>query len=208
MGRFLFLVNTPNPRPSYLDRLDGHRFDFVQQYELDRLDLAPFDGLVLTMHSDQIHLAENRARLGAYLDAGGAVIFNGHVVHPFLPELSIYRPVASCGRESYRIHRLADHRLFDGLGSDDLSFQCGVMGFYGRGWNPAPPDAVRLNGVGPDREPVDWLLERPSGGRLFVHAGNDMFSFLDRVAPQGRPALQSFFDWFVKEQADAAHGRN
>lgn len=206
-GRFLFLVNTPNPRPGWMSGLKRHRFDVVQQHELDRIDLDPFAALVLTIHSDQIHLAENAAKLDTYLDGGGAIVFNGHAITPFLPEVTTFEPVVVNGRESVRIHREADHALFRGVSSDDLSYQRGVMGFYGRGFNPPPPGAEIMNTIGPERRPVDWLVTRPSGGRLFVHAGNDLFSFLDRAGGGDGQALQNFFDWFV-ETDHAAPRRN
>jgi hypothetical protein len=197
-GRFLLLVNTPNERPAFLADLRRHRFDVVQQYELDRLDLDRFSGIVLTMHSDQVHLSENAAKLDAYLDGGGSVIFNGHVVQPFLPELTPFRPLADQTRKTLRINREAEHPLFGCVTSDDLSFQRGVMGFYGRGTNPPPAGAVVLNSAGPERAAVDWLLTRPTGGRLFVHTGDDLFSFLSRAGSERLSALQQFFDWFVE----------
>jgi hypothetical protein len=195
-GRFLYLKNTPSDPPSFTDGLGDMRFDVAQQYVLEQSDLAAYDALVLTMHSDQRHLMENSDRLGRYLNNGGAIVFNGHVAQSFLPVLSPFRPVTGTGIESLRIHREADHPLFQDVTSDHLSFQRGVAGFYGRGTNPPPPGALVLNSVGPDREPVDWLVERPGGGRLLVHAGNDLFVFLARAEPDGLSYLKRFFAYF------------
>jgi len=196
-GRFLYLENTPFDPPKFLADLPEYRFDIAQQYALGRADLFDYDAVILTMHADQRHLVEKGERLGAYLDGGGAIIFNGHVARPFLPELRPYVPVEQRGLESLRVHRMADHPLFDEVTGDHLSFQRGVAGFYSRGSNPPPPDALVLNGVGPDRAPADWLLERPGGGKLLVHAGNDLFVFLVRADPDGLTHIRRFFDYFA-----------
>ena len=44
-----------------------------------------------------------------------------------------------------------------------------------------PPGATVIHTVGRERLPVDWLLHRPSGGRLFVHSGNTIVPFLRRA---------------------------
>ena len=196
MGRFLFLMNTPSRPPGFLSALRDHRFDVAQQYALDRAELPRYDAVLLTMHSDQRHLAEQSNRLDAYLNSGGAIIFNGHVAHPFLPELTPYVPAGQRGLESLRIHREAEHPLFAGLTDDHLTFQRGVAGFYSRGTNPPPARALVLNSLGPERWPVDWLLERPGGGQLLVHAGNDLFSFLVSADPDGLSNVRRFFDYF------------
>ena len=196
-GRFLYLQNTPFDPPKFFDALPEHRFDVAPQYDLDRADLPSYDALLLTMHSDQRHLAEQGERLDAYLEEGGAIVFNGHVAYPFLPELTPYRPVEQKGLEGLLIHRMADHPLFAGVTGDHLSYQRGVAGFYSRGSNPPPPEALVLNGVGPHKAPVDWLVERPGGGKLLVHAGNDLFVFLVRADPDGLTHIRRFFDFFA-----------
>lgn len=196
MGRFLWLMNTPGAPPDFVHALAPHRFDVAQQYEMERADLAAYDGIVTGMHSDQRHLAGQGDRLQRYIEAGGALIFSGHVAHPFLPGLTPFRPVAQKGLESLRIHLETPHPLTEGLTSDDLTFQRSVAGFYGRGANPPPPDATILTSIGFDHVPVDWLQRRGKGW-LYVHCGNDLWSFYRRADPQGLSALHRVFDFFT-----------
>ncbi|PVB60176.1 hypothetical protein [Labrenzia sp. 011] len=197
MGKFLWLLNTPDGAPKYVDDIGGHTFDVAQQPVLESSDLPAYDGIVLTMHSDQKHLQSVSSRLESFLEGGGSVVFNGHVAHPFLTGLSPFRPIVQNGLESFRIHVEAGHALFDGLTSDDLTFQRGVAGFYSRGTNPPPEGATVLTTIGIDRAPVDWIA--PVGrGKLFVHTGNDLFSFLHRADPEGLSVLKQFFSHFER----------
>ncbi|WP_425051758.1 hypothetical protein [Psychromarinibacter sp. S121] len=196
MGRFLWLMNTPGAPPDFLHKLTEHRFDVVQQYEMDRAEFGDYDGIITGMHSDQRHLASLGDRLGAYIDAGGALIFSGHVSHPFLPGLTPFRPVEQKGLESLRIHLETPHPLTEGLTSDHLTFQRTVAGFYGRGGNPPPPGATVLASVGFDRVPVDWI-ERRGKGWLYVHCGNDLWAHYRRADPEGLGHLRRVFDFFA-----------
>ena len=42
---------------------------------------------------------------------------------------------------------------------------------------------VAINGVGPNRLPVDWEWTLPSGGKMFSHAGNDVGAGMPDVNP-------------------------
>lgn len=196
-GQFLFLKNTAGAMPPFYGKLDHHRVHIIQQYEADRLDWSLYDAIILTTHSDQHHLLELTDRFEAYLEMGGTVQFNGHVTQPFLPELTHFVPLPSRGKNDLIVHREANHPVFEGIDSNMLSFRKGVSGFYGRGMNPPPQNADIINSVGPDHWPLDWIASRPSGGRIFMHAGNDIWGFLLFGSPQNLPFVQHFFDWLA-----------
>jgi len=195
MARFLWLMNTAGGPPPFLGELSEHRFDAIPQYDLARADLAAYAAIVAGMHTDQRHLCEESARLKGYIEDGGALVFSGHVAHPFLPWLRPFRPAPQKGLESLRIHLEAAHPLTEGLNSDHLTFQRGVAGFYGRGSNPPPEDALVLTSVGDERMPVDWLAKRGKG-RLLVHCGNDLFAHWRRAEPASNRFLHQFFGFF------------
>jgi len=180
---------------------DGHRFHDVQQYEAERLDWQRYAAVLAPIHVDQRHLSEIAGKIEAYLEAGGTVLCNGHIVRPFLRELSPFVPLMRPKLSDLTIHRAAAHPLFDGVTSDALTRRKGVAGFYARGSNPAPDGALVLNTIGPDRLPVDWIATRPSGGRLFVHSGNDIWSFFGRDNAAGRAFAQRLFDWLAATAA-------
>lgn len=196
MTRFVWLQNTPAGIGDPFAGLGDVTVERRPQYAVSGFD--GYDGVIVPMHADQRHLQGLAPRLAAFIDAGGSVLVNGHVAHPFLPQLAPFVPLSGGGLDALRIHREADHPLFDGVPTDLLTFTRGVAGFYARGGNPAPADALVIHSVGTERLPVDWLLQRPSGGRLFVHSGNDIFAFLERAG-----VLARFLTWFGRHHAIA-----
>lgn len=197
-GKFLFVQNAWGDPPPALAMIRGHRFDVFQQYEIDRLDWSEYDAVYLSMSVDQIHLVEIAPKIEAYLDGGGALVVNGHVARPFLPELRRYEPMPRRGLAELRLRRENEHPMFEGVSAETLTLRRGVAGFYGRGSNPPPEGALVIHSVGPDRVAVDWLWERPGGGRIFAHAGVELLAVLMLEGPeQGLPALQRIFDWLA-----------
>jgi len=204
MGRFLYLQNNAGEGPVLLKTLRGHRLDIVQQYESDRLDWSPYQIVMVSMFADQIHLREIRGKIAAYLGIGGTLIVNGHIGHPFLPELTRYEPMEKRGLAELVVHRETQHPAFGDIDTARMYKRNGVAGFYGRGSNPPPRGAQVLHTVGPDHVPVDWIYDRPEGGRIFVHSGVELWMFL--AGDMGKPPsyLQQFFDWFSETSEIAA----
>ncbi|MEM8608723.1 MAG: hypothetical protein AAGF92_16585 [Myxococcota bacterium] len=179
MVRWLWFHNTPSPPPAAFSKLT--RVQVVARPQYESPDFDGFDGIIVPMHADQRHLSGLSSRLDRFVDDGGAILVNGHVAHPFLPELERFVPVVNRDLEGLTLHRELDHPLFAGVPVETLTFNKGVAGFYGRGGNPAPPEATVIHTVGRERLPVDWVLRRPSGGRLFVHSGNTIVASLRRA---------------------------
>lgn len=196
MIRFLWLRNTPPGGDDVFAGLDGVVVERRAQYAVTGFD--GYDGVIVPMHADQRHLQGLTPQLEAFIAAGGSVLVNGHVAHPFLPQLAPFVPLARSGLADLRVRRASDHPLFAGVPTDMLTFTRGVAGFYGRGGNPAPDAAIVIHTVGAERLAVDWLLETASGGRLFVHAGNDIFVFLKRAG-----VLARFLTWFGRQHGIA-----
>ena len=203
-GRFLYLQNDAGPGPLLLKSLKGHHLDIVQQYEAERIDWETYQIVMVSMFADQVHLGEISGKLSRYLNGGGTLIINGHIVRPFLPELSRYVAMKKRGLAELVIHREADHPAFGNIDTERMYRRNGVAGFYGRGSNPPPAGAQVLHSVGPDHMPVDWIYDRPEGGRIFVHSGVELWMFL--AGDMGRPPsyLQQFFDWFSDTSEMAA----
>lgn len=160
-------------------------------YALPEHDLNAYAGLLIPIHADQRFLMTVRPQLEEFLQAGGTVVICGHVAYPILPELSPFVPLARRSPEDYRVWRMSEHPVFAGVQTDDLTFRKGVPGFYGRGHNPPPSHAHILHRLGSlDGAPVDYLYDRPDGGRVLIHAGNDLWMYVAddttaaRVAPQ------------------------
>ncbi|NFV79599.1 hypothetical protein [Magnetospirillum aberrantis] len=174
----------------------GGRVDSVGQYELGRTDLDTYDAILVSMLADQHSLIDQTPRLEAFLDRGGTLVLNGHMAYPPVAGLRPFVPQTGRGTEALTIHRLADHPVFDGVDGADLTYRRGVAGFYGRGHNPAPDGAIALNGIGPDRDPLDWVWQRPAGGTVFMHGGLDVWAYAADPTSAARMAPQ-LVDWLT-----------
>lgn len=194
--KLLYLQNSIGTGPIILNSLQGFELDIVQQYESEQLDWRQYQIVMVSMLADQIHLSEISDKISNYLDGGGTLIINGHIAHPFLPELTRYEPMQKRGLNELKIHKEVQHPLFDGVGTQRLTSRKGVSGFYGRGTNPPPKGAQIIHSVGPDHVAVDWLYERPNGGRIFMHSGVELWMFLAPSAEGEKNYLQQFFNWF------------
>lgn len=162
--------------------------------ELAGLELSGHGAILVSMLADQVTLAEQSDKLEAFLDAGGTLVFNGHVAHAPIAGLTPFVPQTGRGIDSLTVHRLAEHPVYDGVSAQDLTFRRGVAGFYARGHNPPPAGAVALNGLGPDKVPVDWVWRRPGGGTVLMHCGLDLWAFAGDPTTASRMAPQ-LLDW-------------
>lgn len=175
---------------SFLERPYAQGIVSARVYDLPELELARFGALLVSAHTDQRALAAQGPRIAAMLDGGGLLVFNGHIAHPFLPELAPFVPVPGFGLDLLQVRRTAEHPVFAGVNADDLTFRRGVAGFYGRGHNPPPPGATVLHRLSGQDAPLDWVWQRPAGGTVFMHGGNNLWMYADdassaaRIAPQ------------------------
>lgn len=191
MGRCLFLKpikGAGGDLPSVMGFVENA--DEVGHYELHETALERYAAVLLPAHLDQRYLGEITPRIEAYLDQGGTLVFNGHVAWPMLPEFRTFVPLPKVDLDQLQVHRLTPHPVFEGVDMADLTYRRGVAGFYARGHNPPPEGAVPVLGLGPDTVPCDWVYERPRGGRIFMHAGNDLWMYAGadtsaaRIVPQ------------------------
>lgn len=162
----------------------------IEHYELEHVDLLRFRALLTPAHLDQRFFGTLTPKIEAFLEHGGTLVFNGHVAWPMLAEFNTFRPLDRLTLDTLQIRRLNPHPVFAGVETQHLTFRRGVAGFYARGHNPPPDGAMLLHGVGPDLEPCDWVFHRPGGGRILMHAGNDLWMYAGsadttaRIVPQ------------------------
>lgn len=176
----------------------------IPVYALRETDLSRFAALVIGNAVDQRELLRCKPQLQRYLNAGGKIVFSGHVEYLFLDCLQPYQPTPEKGLFGLQVFNANSHPIMVGVDGQDLTFRKGVAGFYGRGHNPPPAGAQLLTELGQTaRLPLDWLYALPTGGQLLVHAGNDFLSFGNAPSAAGlRPA---FFRWVadLPAQCDA-----
>lgn len=176
----LYIESDDGPIPAQLaPHVESGRLRVVRQVDLMPSDINAACGLITTAYLDQIDFSARRNTIAAFLGRGGRIVFNGHVVRPFIDSMRPFVPLARQSRHDLAIERLAPHPVFAGIPATAHAAQKGVAGFYGRGHNPPLVGATLLTGIGPDSLPVDWEWLLPGGGGLFVHSGNDIWAVSD-----------------------------
>lgn len=196
----------PVPRTLHdLSDSDGLTFLEVQPARLRELPTSDCPAIMVSSHADQIALQRQSHALADYLDRGGIVIWNGGIAHPPLDTLKPFVPLAQRSLNHLRVSALCAHPVFSGIPMETLTFRKGVAGFWGRGYNPAPVGARLINGLGPEpaQHPVDWYWQRPGGGEIFMHAGNDLLTFSDQRHINA--LLSSNLIQWVRKRACALH---
>ena len=168
----LFIHSHFGPAPA--GYAGDERVTVIRETELTQGHIAVARGIITTTHLDQIGWVTHMPAVTRLLETGGNWFFNGHVLRRFLPGLDLYQPLQKPKRADFVMVRLNEHPIFAGIEQKSLEENKGVAGFYGRGHNPLPAGGVAVNGIGPNRLPIDWEWRRPEGGRVFSHAGNDL----------------------------------
>ncbi len=178
-GAVLIVSDDGPPAAPFLPAIEMGHLSVRRQIDFSEEDLRSTCGLITTGALDQVEFATRRAAIEDFLAEGGRIVFNGHLLRPFIAAQEPYVPLPSQRRADLELQRLAPHPVFAGIPASAQQTQRGVAGFYGRGHNPMLRGARALTGIGPDRRPVDWEWLLPSGGGIFVHAGNDIWGTSD-----------------------------
>lgn len=179
-------IRSPETRPRGTDRLD--------LYEVGAADLTRYAALIVPAMADQEHLARHRDVLRAYLDAGGVVVFGGHLHRNWLPGAATFVPLDPPSLRGYRVAEIADHPVFECVEPDDLTFRRGVAGFFARGHHPVPDGAevlVRLAGG----EPATYVDRVSTGGTILVQASCDLLGYAGSAGGTAQRIPEQLLEW-------------
>lgn len=200
----LYIESDDGPPPAQLaPHIEAGKLRVVRQVDLRPPDFDAACGLIATASLDQIDFDARRDMIAAFLQRGGRIVLNGHVVRPLIEGMRPFVPLTTQRRIDLAIERLASHPIFAGISVQAHAAQKGVAGFYGRGHNPPLPGATLLTGIGPDRLPVDWEWLLPGGGGLFVHSGNDIWAVSDDAGVNATVA-ERVVAWSLAGQSEKA----
>jgi len=179
-------IRSPETRPRGTDRLD--------LYMVGEADLTCYAALIVPAMADQEHLARHRDVVRDYLDAGGVVVFGGHLHRNWLPGVASFVPLDPPSLRGYRVADIADHPVFDGVEADDLTFRRGVAGFFARGHHPVPESAevlVRLAGG----EPATYVDRVSTRGTILVQASCDLLGYAGSVGGTAQRIPEQLLPW-------------
>lgn len=186
MPSLLHLVQRPTTGSE-----DTLRLAVRDVYDLDRIDLDAYSGIILSAGCDQRFLRRHRERVSDWVRSGGRLLANGHPLEPFLDDLPKHRRIEFHTVRDLWLTAMEPHPIWEGVDRKDLllrtgvpgehSFETlkeiGVAGFYSRSFLVDLPAGARvITGIGPGRLPVD--ASYPLGdGEVILHLGNDLITF-------------------------------
>jgi len=179
-------IRSPETRPPRTDRLD--------LYALADTDLTAYAALIVPAMADQEHLARHRDVIRNYLDAGGVVVFGGHLHRDWLPGAARFVPLDPPSLQGYRVAEVAEHPVFAGIGPDDLTFRRGVAGFFARGHHPVPEGAevlVRLAGG----EPATYVDRVSTAGTILAQTSCDLLGYAGQQDSAAARIPDQLLDW-------------
>ncbi|GAA1488210.1 hypothetical protein GCM10009626_09560 [Brachybacterium sacelli] len=182
---------------------DTPRLAVRDVYDLDRIDLDAYAGLVLASGCDQRFLRRHRQHLSDWVRSGGRLLFSGHALEPFVDGLPKHRKLEFHATSDLWLTEQGSHPIWDGVDRRELLYRTGVpgphtfedlqrlgvAGFYARSYLvDLPQDAVVITGIGPGHLPVD--VSYPLGaGEVILHTGNDLISYTQPGADLAERAL-------------------
>ena len=174
--------------------IDANNLRWLRQSDATAADIEDAQGLILPLAVDQLALMEIKPALEAFLDRGGRLAIMCHLLRPFIEGPGIFVPMDKPKRADFNLYRLREHAIFADTPTSSLESHKGVVGFYGRGHNPMPAGAVAVQVFGDRKVPVDWEWQRPGGGCVFCHSGNDLWVVGNE--PKARQAMVlGLVDW-------------
>lgn len=174
-------------------------FTVIDIYDLSNFDLSTYVCMVINGLVDQEYLLKEKQKIADFLNQGKVLIFSGNLFLPWLPGGSTFVPKEIHSFQDYTVTVHQPHPIFDGVTSEDMTFNKGVAGFFARGHHPLPDLAEVLLTL-PGNEPITYLDRHSTKGTILVHSGNDLFGYGSPEKTSGRIAPQ-LLQWVHDEYA-------
>ena len=169
----------------------------IDMYDLPDYDLSVHKFAVIDSYIDQELMMKQSKQIRQFLDQGNILLFSGHLFRPWLPGGSLFQPKTIRDHRDYTVCFPQQHPIFEGVTSEDLTYNRGVSGFFARGHHPLPPHAevlLTLSGV----EPITYIDRHSTKGTLLVHAGSNLLRYSNPANTSGRIKGQ-LKSWFYEE---------
>lgn len=178
---------------------DQKDFNFIDIYSLETADLSAYKCLVITGFSDQDYLYEMRHIIRDFLAARKVVVFCGNLVTDWLPGGKPFVAKDIKRFSDYRIKKVIDHPIFQGVEEDDMTLKKGVAGFFARGHHPVPEGGEVLLTLN-EGEPITYIDRNSTEGTILVHVGFDLFGYMqtDEKKSTDRISMQ-LRNWVLEE---------
>lgn len=200
MKKFALYINTGGGcSGGILAHKDTREYiDSVDMYDFTGEELINYDVLLIGTDADQKYLLKKKPFLDAFLNSGKTVIFCGALAYPFLDGVGKFEKMYYGSYLDYSVTPVAEHPIWSDVQPKDMMMRRGVAGFYARGFNPPPANAVILNTLGSAKHPIDYEYTTVGGGRVVVHSGNNLWLFIDDATTAAKMGT-NLIEWLKKE---------
>lgn len=161
----------------------------IEQYDFAYADLSKVDVLIIPNFIDQEFLFSQRGKIAGFLAEKKIVVFCGHLFREWLPGCSPFMPKYIRNYRDYEVFPAANSLIFEGVTTEDMTFNKGVAGFFARGYHHAPAGAEILLTFANGKS-VTYIDRTSTYGTILVHAGRDLLGYAeenkstDRIRPQ------------------------
>lgn len=178
---------------------DQPDFNFLDIYSLGEADLSLYKCLVVTGFSDQDFLYDKRHMIRNFLDDRKVVVFCGNLVTGWLPGGKPFVAKDIKRFSDYRIRKVIDHPIFQGVEEEDMTLKKGVAGFFARGHHPVPEGGEVLLTLN-EGEPITYIDRNSTNGTILAHVGFDLFGYMqtDEKKSTDRISMQ-LRNWVLEE---------
>ena len=106
----------------------------IDQYEIESYDFSEFDVIIVPNFADQENLYMHKNVIENFLSKGRIVVFFGHLFRPWLRGASLFMPEKINHFSDYNLYPEEDSEIFNGVLTEDMTFNKGVAGFFARGY--------------------------------------------------------------------------
>lgn len=197
-GHAFGLSNRTNP-------FMNEHFTIIDQYQLTQHNLEPYCCIVVHDFADQEYLYKNRAIIEDFLEAGKIVIFGGHLFRAWLPGCPIFTPRTIESHEDYNVYKKIDHPIFEGVDTDDMTYNKGVAGFFARVTHSPVPAGSDVLLTFRDGMAITYIDRQSTKGTILVHSGRDLFAHRMQNKSTDRISTQ-LLQWIQDEYQELQKG--
>ena len=165
---------------------ENSKMKVIDQYDFPNYDLTASGHkfLLIDEFIDQELMFAQKDKIRAFLDEGNILMFSGHLFREWIPGASIFVPKTINSHLDYVVTVL-DHPIFEGVQSEDITYNRGVSGFFCRGHHPIPEGVEVLLEL-PGGEPITYIDRVSSKGTILMHSGRNLLRYRHRNNSAGR----------------------
>ena len=151
-------------------------FTVIDQYDFADFDLTPYKCIVVHDFVDQVYLERHSKKIENYLNDRNIIIWGGHLIREWLPGCPIFTPKMINSFSDYEISFVQEHPVFEGVNTNEMTYNKGVAGFFARGSHTPVPEGAEVLLTLPDEAHITYIDRHTTKGTIFAHAGRDLFA--------------------------------